>query len=125
MRTTTTTNTRAGWSYALENRVLYAMEPEMWPSRIQFVEWWLKTGFGLQPECRDTLHWDGKKTSASWKHFEQVANKRTSEPKTMCVTGLHGRSVIGPTQLGHWALDDRQNGSVERINERIDIEWIS
>jgi hypothetical protein len=41
-----------------------------------------------------------------------------------CVTGFHGRSVIGPTQLGHWALDDRQNGSVERINERIDIEWI-
>lgn len=50
--------------------ILYASEPEMEDSRKQFVEWWLNTLFGSNPQCRDSLHWDGKKTSVLWEHFE-------------------------------------------------------
>lgn len=53
-------------------------------SRQQFVEWWLKTGFGSQREVREHLHWDGKKKSDLWESFEQVAHEKTGEPKVMC-----------------------------------------
>jgi hypothetical protein len=36
--------------------VLYPSESEMEHSRKQFVEWWLTTGFGMNPQCRDGLH---------------------------------------------------------------------
>lgn len=53
-------------------------------SRNQFVQWWLTTGFGLDPQYRDGIHWEKKKKSDVWEHFEQIAHERTGEPKLMC-----------------------------------------
>jgi hypothetical protein len=90
----------------------------MGPSRIQFVEWWLKTGFGLQSECRDTLHWDGKKTSDSWKHFEQVANKRTGEPKAMCKRCLSTLAHPGYKRTGTSVLRAHLRGGTCNVDRR-------
>lgn len=64
--------------------VLYSSEPEMEDSRRQFVEWWLTTGYGKNPERYGALHWDGKRTSDIWENFEQVAHEETGQPKVMC-----------------------------------------
>jgi hypothetical protein len=64
--------------------VLFDTDLEMEQSRHQFVQWWLTTGFGLDPQYRDGIKWGKKKISDVWKQFEQVANERTGEPKVMC-----------------------------------------
>jgi hypothetical protein len=53
-------------------------------SENDFVRWWLETEFGSKKEFQDTIHWDGKKTSSLWQHFDQVADKKTGRPKIMC-----------------------------------------
>lgn len=64
--------------------ILYNSNFEMEHSRSQFVEWWLKTGFGSNKDVREHLHWDGKKKSDLWESYEQVAHEKTGEPKVMC-----------------------------------------
>jgi hypothetical protein len=58
--------------------------PKMQQNRQEFVDWWLKTEFGLKEGLRDGIHWDGKKKSDLWESFEQVAHEKTGEPKVMC-----------------------------------------
>lgn len=53
-------------------------------AKTDFVEWWLKTDFGSKREVRNTIHWDGRKSSKCWEQFEQVAHEKTGEPKVMC-----------------------------------------
>jgi hypothetical protein len=64
--------------------ILFDTDLKMEQSRRQFVQWWLTTGFGLDPQYRDGIKWEKKKISDVWKQFEQVANERTGEPKVMC-----------------------------------------
>lgn len=59
-------------------RKAYILYSEM--SKDDFVSWWLKTDFGRKQRMR----WDGKHQSDSWKHFSQVADVKTGEPKVMC-----------------------------------------
>lgn len=49
-------------------------------SKDDFVTWWLRTDFGKGRRN----HWDSIHQSDCWKHFEQVADKKTGKPAVMC-----------------------------------------
>jgi hypothetical protein len=60
-------------------------DPKMETSRRDFVEWWLKTEYGLKQELRKSIKWDNnQKKSDVWPSFDQVAHEKTGEPKVMC-----------------------------------------
>lgn len=98
--------------------VFYASESEMEDSRKQFVEWWLTTTFGSNPECRNTLHWDGKKTSVLWEHFEQVAHEKTGEPKVMCKRCFTTLTHPGHKRTGTSALKAHLKGGTCRLETK-------
>jgi hypothetical protein len=98
--------------------ILYSSEPEMEHSRKQFVEWWLTTGFGLDPQCRDGLHWDGKKKSDLWENFEQVAHEKTGEPKVMCKHCFSTLAHPGHKRAGTSALKTHLKGGACRLDKK-------
>lgn len=87
-------------------------------SRKQFVEWWLNTLFGSNPQYRDSLYWDGKKTSVLWEHFEQVANEKTGEPRVMCKRCCTTLTHLGHKRIGTSALKAYLKGGTCRLEER-------
>lgn len=103
--------------------VLYTSEPEMEDSRKQFVEWWLTTGYGKNPERHGTLHWDGKKTSEIWQNFEQVAHEKTGQPKVMCRRCLTTLTHPGYKRAGTSTLQHHLKGGAcraDRMKKGID-----
>lgn len=90
--------------------LLYPSEPKMENSWKQFVEWWLTTGFGLDPQCQDGLHWDGKKKSDLWEDFKQVAHEKTGEPKVMCKHCFSTLAHPGHKRAGTSALKTHLKG---------------
>lgn len=64
--------------------VRYASGPENGGARQLFLDWWLTTDFGKSPDSPGAKLWTGKKTSESWKDFEQVAHEKTGNPKVFC-----------------------------------------
>jgi hypothetical protein len=98
--------------------ILYPSESEMEHSRKQFVEWWLTTGFGMNPQCRDGLHWDGKKKSDLWENFEQVAHEKTGEPKVMCKHCFSTLAHPGHKRAGTSALKTHLKGGSCRKNKK-------
>lgn len=60
-------------------------DPKMETSRRDFVEWWLKTEYGLKQDLQKSIKWDSdQKKSEVWLSFDQVAHGKTGEPKVMC-----------------------------------------
>lgn len=59
-------------------------------SKCDFVDWWLETDYGRKKHIR----WDGRHQSKCWKHFDQVAQIKTREPKVMCKRCL--KTLIHP-----------------------------
>lgn len=60
-------------------------DPKMETTRRDFVEWWLKTEYGLKQDLRKSIKWDSdQKKSEVWQSFNQVAYEKTGEPKVMC-----------------------------------------
>lgn len=47
----------------------------------EFVQWWLRTGFGQ----RRRIHWNTRHSSAVWQHFSEVADRKTGAPKVKCL----------------------------------------
>ncbi|KAJ5749520.1 hypothetical protein N7533_004858 [Penicillium manginii] len=64
--------------------ILVEMDPATGQTRKDFTEWWLQTEYSTRKDIETTIHWDHKKRASVWDHFEQVAHKRTGEPKVMC-----------------------------------------
>lgn len=81
-------------------------DPMMESSRNKFVEWWLKTEFGLQKDLQKSIIWNSEsKKSDVWKSFDQVAHSKTGEPKVMCkrcqaVVVHPGYYQAGPSPMG-------------------------
>jgi BED zinc finger. len=98
--------------------ILYNSDAKMDESRSQFVRWWLTTGFGLDPLCRDGIHWEKKKKSDAWDHFEQVAHERTGEPKVAC---KHCSTVLAHPnykRAGTSAMKTHLKGNTCRIDKK-------
>ncbi|KAJ5267276.1 hypothetical protein N7478_010084 [Penicillium angulare] len=57
-------------------------------TRKKFVDWWLTTEFGSQPQTRKEIHWEGKATSDVWDSFQQVAHEKSGKPRVMCKSCL-------------------------------------
>lgn len=86
-------------------------------SRNQFVQWWLTTGFGLDPQYRDGIPLGKKKKSDVWEHFEQIAHERTGEPKVM---GKYCSTVLAHPnhkRAGTSALKTYLKGNTCRIDK--------
>ena len=98
--------------------VLYPSEPKMEETRKQFVEWWVKTGFGKNPVYSGSLHWDGKKKSELWESFEQVAHQKTGEPKVMCKRCFSTLTHPGYKRTGTSALKAHLKGGACRVYTR-------
>ncbi|KAJ6088403.1 hypothetical protein N7486_009664, partial [Penicillium sp. IBT 16267x] len=54
-------------------------DPDIESYRKRFIEWWLKIEFGEKEDLQNK-----QKTSDVWDCFDQVAHKKTGEPKVMC-----------------------------------------
>ena len=103
--------------------------PKMQENRQVFVEWWLKTEFGLKEGLRDGMHWDGKKKSDLWESFEQVAHEKTGEPKVMCkrccavlVHPHHRRGGTSPLRThikGGTCFAAKKKGSIGQLLQNI------
>ena len=98
--------------------ILYTSEPTMEDYRKQFVDWWVTTGFGMNPEYRKSLHWDGKKKSELWESFEQVAHEKTGEPKVMCKRCFTTLTQPGHKRTGTSALKAHLQGGACRPDKK-------
>jgi hypothetical protein len=58
------------------------------------------------------------------RHLAGTPEMRRLQARLPVLQGFMADSLFRPTQLGHWALDDQRDGPAERVNEKIDIEWI-
>lgn len=50
----------------------------------EFINWWLQTEYGSQSEYQKKIRWDAKRSSSTWKNYDQVAHHISGEPKVMC-----------------------------------------
>lgn len=53
-------------------------------SKAEFITWWLQTQFGSRLDQQKKIRWDAKRSSPSWKNYDQVAHCVTGEPKIIC-----------------------------------------
>lgn len=53
-------------------------------SKNEFINWWLQTQNGSQPDLQRRIRWNAKRISDAWKHFDQVAHHISGELMIMC-----------------------------------------
>ena len=71
----------------------------------EFVDWWLKTGYG---RSKQNLNWDispTKRRADCWKGFQQVANTKDGKPGVMC---KRCRTVLAHPATNHTGTSTMQ-----------------
>lgn len=71
----------------------------------EFVDWWLKTGYG---RSKRNLNWDmspTKRRADCWKGFQQVANAKDGKPGVIC---KRCRTVLAHPATNHTGTSTMQ-----------------